>query len=76
MKETLYELETFDIDTNGELKKEIDILEEKVKELITKGSREIIIDKLPVVDIETKTIEIEGTGNFIGVKNSIININI
>ncbi|MBN1469097.1 MAG: chromosomal replication initiator DnaA [Fusobacteriaceae bacterium] len=74
MKETLYELETFDIDTNGELKKEIDLLEEKVKELITKGSKEIIIDKLPIVDIETKTIEIEGTGNFIGVKNSIINI--
>ena len=69
-----YDLETFDIDTKGSLKREIDLVERFTEALITKGSKEVIINKIKPVDIETKTIEIEGTGNFIGVKNSIINI--
>lgn len=69
-----YDLETFDIDTEGSLKKEIDLVEKFTEALITKGSKEVIITKSNPADIETKTIEIEGTGNFIGVKNSIINI--
>jgi len=69
-----YDLETFDIDTEGSLKREIDLVERFTEALITKGSKEVIINKIKPADIETKTIEIEGTGNFIGVKNSIINI--
>ena len=69
-----YDLETFDIDTEGSLKREIDLVEKFTEALITKGSKEVIITKSNPADIETKTIEIEGTGNFIGVKNSIINI--
>lgn len=69
-----YDIETFDIDTKGSLKKELDIVERFTKALITKGNKEVIINKINLADIETKTIEIEGTGNFIGVKNSIINI--
>lgn len=67
-------LEKYQIDTNGSLRKELDIIENATKELLTKGSQEIIINKKELQNIETKTIEIEGTGNFIGVKNSIINI--
>ena len=69
-----YDLETFDIDTEGSLRREIDLVERFTEALITKGSKEVIINKIKPADIETKTIEIEGTGNFIGVKNSIINI--
>lgn len=67
-------IEKYNIDTDGSLKKELDIIENLKNQLITKGSKEVVINKVKPQDIETKTIEIEGTGNFIGVKNSIINI--
>lgn len=74
MKVEETKLEKFEIDTNGNLRKELDIVEQATRNLITKGSQEVIITKKEIQNIETKTIEIEGTGNFIGVKNSIINI--
>lgn len=74
MNSEKFDLETFDIDTEGSLRKELDLVESFTEALITKGSKEVIINKVKLNDIETKTIEIEGTGNFIGVKNSIINI--
>lgn len=67
-------IEKYNIDTEGSLKKELDIVENLKNQLITHGSEEVIINKRNLQDIETKTIEIEGTGNFIGIKNSIINI--
>ncbi len=67
-------IEKFNIDTDGSLREELDIVENIKNQLITKGSREVIINKIKPKNIETKTIEIEGTGNFIGIKNSIINI--
>lgn len=67
-------IEKYNIDTEGSLKKELDIVENLKNKLINEGSEEVVISRRNLQDIETKTIEIEGTGNFIGIKNSIINI--
>ncbi|MBP8016562.1 chromosomal replication initiator DnaA, partial [Candidatus Gracilibacteria bacterium] len=66
--------EMYEIDTNGNLKKEIDVFENIAKALYKNGSSEVEIKKNQLKRIERKTIVIENTGNFLKLKDNIINI--